>query len=138
MIDNTLYMGVNAPRPHQRVISKLMTALGSLFYKEGKIRYEPFPEMMIDEGKTSPTPDVLLYDNETGLNQVIVEVSSTAAAKKDFEKVIELVRDYEVKEGFVYDYNKRIWRKYQAGIGEVKERPSFCDAIGYDLNDFVK
>ena len=47
-------MGVNAPKEHQRVIGKLMTALGQLFYNEKAIPFEPFSETMIDEGKTLP------------------------------------------------------------------------------------
>ena len=137
MLDNPIIMGVNAPRAHQRIIGKLMTALGRLYYHEGKIVYEPFSEMMIDETKTSPTPDVLLFDNENGLNIVIIEITGTAAAKKDFNKVAELVEGYEVKEGFIYDYHKKKWRKYQLTVGEVTDNPSFCDSIGYDLNDFL-
>ncbi|WKN45276.1 hypothetical protein [Tunicatimonas pelagia] len=30
-------MGINAPKEHQRVISKLTTGLGSLYYQERKI-----------------------------------------------------------------------------------------------------
>ena len=137
MLDNTIFMGVNAPKPHQRVIGKLMTALGHLFYREGIIPYEPFTETMIDEGKTSPTPDILLFDNKTGLNKVIIEVSASAGARKDFEKLVELMRDYEVAEGFVYNYSAGIWRKYRLDTGEVTQNTSFCDTIEQDLNAFL-
>ncbi len=112
MFDNTIIMGINAPKPHQRVIGKLMTALGHLFYREGKIPYEPFTETMIDEGKTSATPDILLFDNRTGMNKVIIKVSTSAGVRKDFDKLVELVRDYNVDEGFVYNYIDHTWRKY--------------------------
>ena len=138
MLDNTIYMGVNAPKPHQRVIGKLMTELGHLFYREGKISFEPFTETMIDEGKTSPTPDVLLFDNRTGQNKVLIEVSTSAGARKDFEKLVELMKDYDVAEGFVYNYHNKTWRKYRLDTGEVSERPSFCETIGYDLDEFVR
>lgn len=93
---------------------------------------------MIDEGKTSPTPDILLFDNESEQNMALIEVSTTAGAKKDFAKVIELMHDYEVPEGFVYDYVKKRWLKYENGKGQINENPSFCLAIGYDLNEFLK
>lgn len=137
MLDNTIYVGVNAPKPHQRVIGKLMTALGQLFYREGKIPYEPFTETMIDEGKTSPTPDILLFDNRLSQNKVIIEVSTTAGARKDFEKLVELIHDYDVPEGFVYNYIDKTWRKYVLQQGEVIDHPSFCTIIGYDLNEFL-
>ena len=138
MFDNTIIMGVNAPKAHQRIIGKLMTALGHLFYREGAIPYEPFTETMIDEGKTSPTPDVLLFDNRTGKNKVIIEISTSAGERKDFEKLAELMRDYDVQEGFVYNYNSNVWRKYSLGSGEVKDNPSYCETIGYDLKEFIK
>ena len=137
MIDNTIIIGVNAPKSHQRVIGKLMTALGHLFYREGKIPFEPFTETMIDEGKTSPTPDVLLFDNHSAQNKVIIEVSTSAGERKDFEKLVELMNDYGVEEGFVYNYNTKAWRKYRLGAGEVTDNPSFCDTIGYDLDKFL-
>ena len=46
MQDNVIYMGVNALKEHQRVIGKLMSALGSLYYWDQKISYEPFPEII--------------------------------------------------------------------------------------------
>ena len=62
-LEEAIIIGVNAPRPHQRVISKLNTELGILYYKQAEIYLEPFPEMMLDDDKTSPTPDFSLYDN---------------------------------------------------------------------------
>jgi hypothetical protein len=127
-------MGVNAPKPHQRIIGKLMMQLGILFYNQKKIPYEPFPETMIDENKTSPTPDILLFDNQLKQNKVIIEVSGNTGAKRDFEKVKELVEEYEVLEGFVYNYDLKIWRKYRLGRGEDFENPSYSDVIDYDLD----
>jgi len=56
-------LSINAPKEHQRIISKLTTGLGVLFYHECSIDLEPLPETMIDEGQTSPVPDVSLYNN---------------------------------------------------------------------------
>jgi hypothetical protein len=128
--------GTNAPKEHQRIIRKLTTGLDNL-YITGKISYEPFPETMIDSSVTSATPDVLLYDNLLRQNVVIIEVAADGW-RKDFRKVIELTKDYEVQEGFVYNYENKRWLKYKLGEGEIVENPSFCDSIGYDLNEFLK
>lgn len=136
MNDNMIYMGVNAPKEHQRVIRKLTAELGTL-YKDQKISYEPFPETMIDESSTSAVPDILLFDNNTNLNVMIVEITTTTAMKSDFEKVGKLCDRYEVQEGFAYDYQSKKWRKYKLGIGEVANDPSYCDVIGMDLNGFL-
>lgn len=95
-----LNLGINAPKEHQRIIRKLTTGLDILF-REGKIPYEPLPETMVDESKTSPTPDVLLFDNQTEKNIIIIEVTIPASEKKDFQKLKELVKDYEILEGFL-------------------------------------
>jgi hypothetical protein len=131
------FMGVNAPREHQRIISRLVRGLGNLYFT-GKIPYEVLPETMIDEGKTSPTPDIILADNESDRDVAIIEITTTKGEIDDFEKVIKLVKTYRLKEGFTYNYRNGNWKKYSSFDGEVTENPSFCDAIGYDLNDFVK
>lgn len=138
MIDNVIYMGVNAPKAHQRVIGKLMLRLGILYYDENRIPYEPLPETMIDEDQTSPTPDILLFDNATRTNKVIIEVSGNTGQKKDFEKVKTLVEDYGVPEGFVYNYNTGTWYRYELGIGEDKQHPSFSKVLDYDLSKLLK
>jgi Uma2 family endonuclease len=137
MLDIPVYMGVNAPREHQRVITKLSAQLYWLFIK-GEVSFEPLVEAMINESESSPTPDVMLLDNVLDEIKVIIEVTSTTGVKKDFNKIAELMLDYEIEEGFTYDYKKSLWRKYKNGVGEILENPSFCDTIGYDLNDFVK
>ena len=137
MLDIPVYMGVNAPREHQRVITKLSAQLYWLFTK-GDIAFEPLVEAMINESESSPTPDVMLLDNVLDQIKIIVEVTSTGGVKKDFNKIAELMLDYEIEEGLTYDYKKFLWRKYKNGVGEILDNPSFCDTIGYDLNDFVK
>jgi hypothetical protein len=42
-------MGTYAPRVHQRIIAKLITGLGHLFYQEKIIQLEPLPETMVNE-----------------------------------------------------------------------------------------
>lgn len=136
MLEIPTYMGVHAPRDHQRIIAKLTARLYVLF-ETGQIPYEPLPEAMIDDAKTSPTPDIILCDEAGGDNMVIIEVAGKGS-KSDFTKIGNLVDTYEVPEGFVYNYQKKTWRKYKLGVGEVLDHPSFCESIGYDLNDFVK
>ena len=132
-----IYMGVNAPREHQRIITRLSANLYWLFTK-GEILFEPLVEAMINESESSPTPDVMLLDNVLDELKVIIEITSTTGVKKDFNKIATLMLDYDIEEGFTYDYKKFRWRKYKNGVGEIIENPSFCDTIGYDLNDFVK
>lgn len=130
-------MGLNAPREHQRIITRLSAHLYWLFTKD-EIVFEPLVEAMINESESSPTPDVMLLDNVLDELKVIIEITSTTGVKKDFNKIASLMLDYDIEEGFTYDYKKCSWRKYKNGVGEITENPSFYDTIGYDLNDFVK
>ncbi len=50
---------------------------------------------------------------------------------------IYMVEEYDLTEGFIYNYKNKTWRKYKNSVGEVQENPSFCDSIGHDLNDFL-
>ncbi len=130
-------MGVNAPVIHQRIIARLTARLYPLF-EAATISYEPLPEMMLGEYST-PTPDVVLYDNETDQTPVIIEVCQTRGAKGDLQKVIQLIDGqlYGIQEGFVYDYKTRHWLRYGLGDGGIAVASSFSEVLKIDLNQFV-
>jgi hypothetical protein len=128
-------MGIDAPVEHQRVIAKLMTRLGTLYYDLKTISLEPLPETMLDETKNSPVPDLMLCDHTNDTVPVIIEITRTRTVNADMKKLRDLITegDYGIVEGFVYDYKKNEWHKYKKGIGAVSERPSFCDTLNLDL-----
>lgn len=131
--------GVWAPAEHQRVIAKLTTGLGVLYYREKTIHLEPLPETMLDEGKASQVPDLSLRDNYASQTPVIVEVCHTDGLKGDLRKVIRLVDDdvYGIREGFLYDYRTTKWLRYRFGDGGLPTESSFSDVLGLDLNAFL-
>ena len=130
-------MGTNAPVIHQRVIAQLTTGLYPQF-RSGAIPYEPLPEMMLGE-YSSPTPDIILYDNATDQTRIIIEVCQTRGVKDDLQKVIRLVDGelYDIQEGFVYDYKTRHWFRYRLGDGGLTTESSFSDILQLDLNQFL-
>lgn len=132
-------MGINAPKEHQRIISKLTTGLGILFYHEGSIELEPLPKTMIDEGQTSPVPDVSLYNNKTYQTPVIIEVCHPNGVKNDFKKVQRLINefDYGTVEAFVYDYVNNTWQKYSKEHGAHTENTSYSDVLKIDLASLI-
>ena len=129
-------MGINAPRKHQEIIARLIYGLTSL-YMQAKTRLFPYPETMIDESQTSPVPDVMLIDVDNDLTKTIIEITHTQGVKKDSKKLWELMNDYDVQEGFVYDYKRKVWYKYDLSTGEVTENASYCNAAKADLNSFL-
>lgn len=130
-------MGVNGPIIHQRIIALLTVGLYPL-YKAGVIPYEPLPETMLGE-YSSPTPDVILYDNETDVTPVIIEICQTRGAKTDVLKVVQLVDGelYGIREGFVYDYKTQQWLRYKLGDGGIATADSFSTVLNLDLNQFL-
>ncbi len=132
-------MGINAPKEHQRVISKLTTGLGSLFYQQHSIHLEPLPETMIDEGQTSPVPDILLYDNQQHKTPIIIEVCHTNGVNNDAKKIIRLMEefDYGIEEGFLYDYAAKQWQRYTKGQGQMEMAISYSNLLSLDFNDFL-
>lgn len=136
MNDNLIYMGVNATREHQIVIAKLVYRLYGLYEKK-QISLLPIPEAMINQAETSPVPDVMLV-NEQELTEVIIEVNHTVGVKKDAEKLQTLMSDYEVKEGFVYDYKTQNWQKYTLDMGKDELNPSFSNILQIDLKNLLK
>lgn len=136
MIDNTIFMGINAPREHQAVITQLIFELAYL-YKQKLIPYFPYPETMIDASQTSPPPDIMLVDPETELTQTIIEITHSQGVKKDLQKIQTLMREYGVPEGFVYDYKRRKWYRFSLEKGEVEEDNAFCVIIQRDLKEMI-
>jgi hypothetical protein len=136
MSDNTIIMGVNAPRIHQAIIAKLVYGLTNLYLKN-RTGLFPYPETMIDESQTSPAPDLMLVDMATDLTKAIIEITHTQGVKKDAVKLLNLMRDYEVPEGFVYDYKLGVWHKFALSTGEMTQQTAWCDAIQADLNEFL-
>ena len=130
-----LEMGINAPKAHQRIISKLTASLGYLFYHEHQISLEPLPETQIDEGQASPVPDILLYDNESYRTPIIIEICHPNGLNNDLKKVIRLIEenDYGIEEGFIYDYIRGLWSKYQKGVGQIHQNPSYSSILNMDL-----
>ena len=131
--NNIIYMGINAPRIHQEIIAKLVYGV-TLFFKNGETPLFPYPETMIDESETSPVPDVMLVNRENDLAQAIIEITHTQGFKKDVQKVRDLMQEYNVPEGFVYDYKLKIWQSISS---KNNASQSFCEALNYDLNNFL-
>lgn len=132
-------MGVNAPIEHQRVISRLNAGLGKLYYYDNLIQLEPLPETMLDEGRTSPTPDLILYDREADCVPIIIEICHTRGLKGDLQKVVSLIEDYpyDIQEGFVYNYRTFQWFRYQQGDEGQASESSFSTVLQLDLNQFL-
>lgn len=139
MLYPELEVGINAPKEHQRIIAKLLIGLGNLFY-DRKISLEPLSETMIDEGKTSPVPDIMLFDNNTKQTKVIIEICHTTGVANDIDKVIDLIENHKfgVIEGFVYDYDTGKWLKYEKNKGLIKNNASYCNEIDEDIDIFLK
>ena len=137
MQDNLIIMGINAPKEHQAIITRLIHGLADLYLKD-KITLFPYPETMIDEGQTSPAPDILLYDHKQEKTALIIEVTHSAGAKKDCNKVQMLMKDYDVQEGFVYDYKKDIWYKINADPSQPMLHNSYSELLQIHLALFLK
>lgn len=93
------------------------------------------PETMLNEDQTSPTPDIILFDNVLSRTPVIIEVTHTTGVVGDIKKIQRLIEEdnYGIREGFVYDYKLNQWHKYKIGEGIITNRTSFCEAINLDL-----
>ncbi|WP_421827407.1 hypothetical protein [Larkinella sp.] len=131
--------GVNAPVIHQRIIAKLTMGLGNLYHGNHSISLEPLPEMMLDFTYSSPTPDVILFDNEADQTPIIIEICHTSGLKHDLAKTIRLIDEnlYGILEGFVYNYKTGQWFRYRKGDGGLTENSSFSEILQLDLNSFL-
>jgi Uma2 family endonuclease len=139
-LEEAILMGTNAPWSHQRAITALTAELYFLYKKTGVISLEPLSRAMLNEDQTSPVPDILLYDVARAEIPVIIEVTHTLGVKSDVKKIKTLIEadDFGIVEGFVYDYKKGEWHKFQKGVGVVDQSPSFSNGLWLDLADLLK
>ncbi|MBO0935001.1 hypothetical protein J2I47_00440 [Fibrella sp. HMF5335] len=128
------------PRVHQRIIAKLMAGLGHMHFQEKTLALEPLPETMVDEGGASPTPDLILANNDNDTIPIIIEVSHRAGLKQDMRKIIKLIDEdlYGILDGFIYDYKTQIWYHYQVVNGGLLQETSVSEQLGLDLNKFLQ
>ncbi|MBC8109444.1 MAG: hypothetical protein H7Y04_00130 [Verrucomicrobia bacterium] len=138
MNESTVYMAINSPRPHQAVITKLIARLYVLF-ETGQIHLQPYPETMLDSGRSSPVPDVILVNPETEQTEIIIEISNKTGFKNDCNKVKKLIdeQNYDIREGFVYNYQTEEWFKYELNKGIAVENTSFSEIVIQDFNKFL-
>lgn len=136
MDDNLIIIGINAPRQHQAIISKLVYGLTDYFQKTGS-HFFVYPETMINESQTSPVPDVMIVNTASDLTHVIIEITHTQGVKKDLLKLKALMNDYDVPEGFVYDYKRDTWIRCQLEGNKEEKGSAFCQEVGLDLGTLV-
>ena len=91
-----LEKGISAPKAHPRIISKLMASLGHMYYHKQLIDLEPSPETQIDEGQSSPVPDIMLYDNANFRTPIILEICHPGGVNNDLKKV-RLIKENDLK-----------------------------------------
>ncbi len=132
-LEEALLMEIKAPQEPQRMIELIAPLYARS--ERGAISLEPFPETQLNEGDVSPDPDISLYDNLLSEPPVIIEITHTGGVHSDKLKVRRLIEADErgIVEGFVYDYKKNEWHKYEKGTGKVPQNPSFCDTLHLDL-----
>ncbi len=135
MQDNLIIQWRNAPKEHQAIVTRLIHGLTEIYLKNRTALF-PYPETMIDEGQTSPAPDILLYDHKLEKTFLIIEVTHSTGVKKDTAKVLNLMKDYEVQEGFVYDYKKNVWHKMKSNLSEAVDS-SFSEVLNINLNTLL-
>lgn len=128
------YSGIGmTPRPrakHQDIILNICYGLKD----DG---YFCRPEFCVDASNlNSPAPDIVIYDDDERYPVIIIEVTNTKEVKQITAKVIELLQAYkQIKEAFVYDYEKQQWLSF--GGNTSLEDPSYSYVIKEDLNDYI-
>jgi hypothetical protein len=138
METSEVFMAINSPRPHQAVITKLIARLYILF-ETAQMHLQPYPETMLDSGGSSPVPDVILVNPETEQTEIIIEIANKTGFKNDCNKVRKLIEEqnYDIQEGFVYNYQTGDWFKYGLHEGEAVSDKSFSNIIQQDFNAFL-
>lgn len=95
------------------------------------------PEFCVDsQDLNSPAPDIVVYDDDLRYPVVIIEITTHKELKTIISKVKDLMDDYpQIKESFVYDYEKEIWHCH--GEDLQGDEPSYSHLLNLDLSDYL-
>ena len=97
------------------------------------------PEFCVDKDDLdSLAPDVVLYqDKGDRYPVVIVDITIHKEFEVICQKAQQLMVDYpQVKESFVYDYEKEEWQCFGKNV-DIDE-PSFSSIFEINLNDYLE
>lgn len=75
---------------------------------------------------------------ETYRTDVIIEIDDSSNKTPTMRKVVGLIKDYNLLEGFVYIINKREWYKFDSRGKEIILNPSYSDVLKVDFNDLLE
>lgn len=132
-----------SPRPssfHQIAISDILQQFDKRFREKG---FRALPEEAISKNPEK-APDVVFF---RGVNPydpdweplVFVEITTSGELKKIISESKKLMNRLQIKEAFIYDYEKKSWDKIfdAESIHPKSESKSWCDTFEIDLNLFL-
>ena len=135
------FFGLGSPsatRKHVRIIKALNFGVDKLLSKE----YEAFSDCPIDENNlvSSLIPDIVVLKNGKGsdidIPVMFIEVTTTSMYQKVKKKNIDLMEKFQIRESFIYDYEKYTWTKI-TDINPHKAKRSYSDMFNIDLDKLI-
>lgn len=123
-----------SPRPthnHDEFVSAMECYLKIKFFGV----YHVFSESAIDYKnlRKSKAPDVNIY-NLDYTPKLFIDVTDTKLLNRIIVKCKELIKEKKIQEGFVYDYQKDKWLKFEYGSDNFKIS-SWSNILNLDITD---
>jgi hypothetical protein len=132
-------LGLSGARPrnaHQRVSRNL---IHFLMKKVNYRLWEPMVESHVADTQ-GYIPDIFVFHRLTGEIHVIIEICrSNYQEKADIEKINDFfhnpeLKQYNLQEGFIYNYQTDQWRKFTAS-GEIEYNRYYSDTLQLNFTD---
>lgn len=126
----------NATFTHQGIIANILI---NYFIKYGNdIDVLPTPAIDRKNLKTV-SPDVAFFEASEQYPAVVIEIEHIKEISRTEDKLpIYFSAKYQnIKEIFLYVYDKREWRLYYGSNPEDYTNSSFSDYLGIDLNELI-
>ena len=141
-IDTTLGMSPLPAYIHKLIMNEILDGLKSIVDK--KI-YSVMDECKIDpRARNTKAPDVIVMqvDRKDRLNDkpvMFVEIEKDKRHKKTIENNFKAMEKYDIKESFVYNYEKNTWTKIFDKDTTPNPNPlqSYSDLFQVDIAQFV-
>lgn len=135
--------GLGDARPeeeHQEIISSIMELIFAQKIMSWKQTYSVLPEnRLIPSDKDSQAPDVMVARRADKKRMVLFELCLPEKFESDKSKMINMMTNVRALEGFVYDYQNRVWFGYEWKDNVIvpKTDPSFSKFLNIRFANLI-
>lgn len=118
----------------------IINALHSHIKQHLPPQYVVLQELQIEPAnKNSRVPDITIFKKHNNIYKympvVFIEIENRENFKKNEKRLKETMKQYNIQEAFLYEYDAQVWHKYydKEALQLANKQPHYCHTFNIDL-----